>query len=713
MTRILAIILILIAASAASAQPLRVRSGEHAEHTRLVVQIPTGTEWKLVGRRGGARLDVALDKVTFDTAGVFDRLFERRLISIRQPAAGEGLELAFGCECVASAFLHRDSMIVIDIAAGEFIPEPDPTSLLKQAQNDAPLEKTTDLPSSDLALPLLHLSRSGFEAQLISRLLQGADREIVDLDLAGVGLRSARDFGPLLSQHDLNENIAVSSVLDDLRKLAPLDVQQIEVEPKCITSAELGFQSWAGQQSFHIQLAQLRSGLYQEFDKLDETRASRLAQLYAFYGFGAEALQVINLLPDSDAQTERVSAIASIVDDMALPSHNPFRGLQKCDSDVALWAIVTERTLAANAQLDTIEQSFVQLPKHLRRALGPSLSEILVRAGHLEASRRVLRAVERIEKGQPAALSLAKAEIAAAEGFGEKAEALLTEVAVADSADAESPLALAKLIEKRWQDRGGVSQQELDLAAAYAVEYRRSEAGPMLERTDALALSLNQNFNDAFAQLETGPDSREWNRTRNQVFQLLSERADDITFLRHTLTIPDIIQKDLTTETALALARRLVALGFALQARQLANRPQDRTHRTERARLRARAALHEGRPRQALLEIEDDETDAAAALRASAFAQAQEFESVAEYLSQAERSGEALRYAWLAGVDQPSSPTNGKIGNFIETSRLLSQTVSRDADRPLADAAGLLEESSKARALIEDMLDSLENGSRE
>ncbi len=706
-----ALSLVLLAwGTSASAQALTVRSGEHEGYTRLVVQVPSGTGWMLDPVENGARLSIGIDNATFNTASVFDRLSGNRLQSLQQAGPGAALEMTFGCDCVATAFLHRQTMVVIDIAPDQGTPASDPVepeALPRTASIPAQKPLPTDIPATELALPLLQLNQRNFEEQLASRILQSADREVVDLELAGVGSRESSSFGPLRSSEKLVPNLRLSSVLDEVSGLGNLAVPQIDSKPECITDSELGFGTWSGARSFSEDVAELRVGLFQEFDRVDQAYAMDLAKLYTYFGFGVEAHQALSLLSETSVEQRRLAAIASVMDGLPAPTPNPLAGQQRCDGAAALWALLSEGKLQSDAHVKAIERSFGRLPWHLRQHLGPDIAEMFVSAGRLEASRRILRAVERILEDEPADVTFAQAKIADAAGDTDTAETLLTEVISAPDAATDAPLALARLIEKRWSDRGTVSPRDLDLAASYARELRKSELGPMLARAHALAMALSQDFTGALAGFEDVSDSDEWQRTRDQVFQLLAERADDITFLRHVMELKDRRRNALAVETAVSMAERLADLGFSAQAYALANRPQDRERSRDRARLRAKAALMDNRPCQALLEIADDSSDTAQELRAQAMMQTQDFDAVARALQAGGKHEMADRYNWLAGsggADEERSNT------FTDLSRIrtsLIKPVARQPDKPLSDAAMLIQDSTIARAQITEMLETV------
>jgi hypothetical protein len=697
---------LIAAATGAAARDVTVRSGEHDGYTRLVVQVPPDTGWVLKQTKNGALLNVALEDVAFQTGAVFQRLTQNRLAALSQTKPGAPLEMEFGCNCVASAFLFRDTMIVVDIAPGTFLP-PLTSDIPAPALPKAPKGDTTPGPDQSLAtleLPLLNLNASGFEHQLATRLLQGADRGIVDLKTAPVGPRASISNQSLLIPSEVELNVQVTTILEDLNGLLGPDVPQLERRPPCVSSAELALDDWSDERPFAEQTAALRTGLFQEFDTIDKTRALHLAKHYAYSGFGAEAIRALELLGERSLETERIAAIARVLDDGQLNGSNPFTGLQRCESDAAMWAALTEGSLRQDANLIAIEQTFTRLPDHLRRHVGPMLSDILVEGQELEAARRVLRSVDRVETQFSADTTQAKAKVATAEHDAPRAETLLTEVLEAPDATFEAPLALARLIDKRWLERGAVSPQELDLAESYTVELRRSEIGAMMQQTHAVALSLGQEFDAALDVVAELPEDIESTETLNRVVFVLTERADDATFLRRVLSLSHAQTQALTTDAAIVVADRLARLGFAKQAQALAKRPQDRLKRGERARLRAKAALLAHRPHQAMLELADDSTDEADSLRAAALQATGDFAAAGELMRASGHADEANRLFWLADLTEKAELGSGtKFSDVAKTSRGLSAMPVRVPDKPLADAEALLQDSAETRQRIANL----------
>ncbi|WP_170459717.1 hypothetical protein [Ruegeria arenilitoris] len=688
------------------AKDVPVRSGEHDGFTRLVLSVPAGTNWSLAHRKNGARLAVELDDVEFKTGSVFARLSAGRLEAISQADSGAPLELDFGCDCAATAFLYKDTMIVVDIAAQKALPPPslDIPSIVIPEQTSK-RRPQAEAPSIEIVAPLPQLDRDGLQQRLSTRLLQGADRELVDLNVTPPGPRaSAPEALPDIAR-DLPAHIQVSSILDELGKLGEPPLQPLGSLPACISDAELGFDTWSDGRPFAHQVAELRAGLFLEFDRVDGSIALKLAKLLAHWGFGSEAIQVLQLMEDASPEQEWVRAVAQIIDDQPVSEPNKLRGLQRCDGAVAMWAAMADGQLQDDAQQERMEQAYLRLPEHLRRILGPRLAEIFVNSGQLEAARRVLRSVDRVQTLQHPEVTLAQATVAAAEGDADTRDILLNDVIDNPSSDLEAPLALARLVEKKWAEGGAVSRRQIDLISGYAIELRNSELGPVMARGHALALALGSEFSAAFNILDAHRRDETWSDTRNRILHLAAERADDLTFLLYSSTLKPYELESNSTETSLLLAKRFADLGFAKQARDLTDAGSDGTRRRDRAILRARAALLENRPDLALRELAEDPSDVAERLRAQALTDMGNYTAAVEAWRDIGDEDTAARLSWWAGFNlEDVGAKDTVLGQVIDLSSALRAPVQREPDKPISDAEQLLEASADTRQKIAELL---------
>ena len=104
-----------LAASQVMSQALIARSGEHDDFSRLVFEIPAGTQWSLIQQDRLARVKTDLPDVRYDTSQVFQRIPRSRLSNLAQASAGEPLEMELSCDCPVIGFVQSERYLVIDI----------------------------------------------------------------------------------------------------------------------------------------------------------------------------------------------------------------------------------------------------------------------------------------------------------------------------------------------------------------------------------------------------------------------------------------------------------------------------------------------------------------------------------------------------------------------------------------------------------------------
>ena len=113
----LPVLLLLWLVAPAAAQTVAVRSGDHAEFARLVIDLPADRAWAL-GRTGQ---DYALDLgpgLDLDISRVFDRIPRNRLSDIEVDAETGRVLLRLACPCHANAFPFGPDKLVIDVIDG-------------------------------------------------------------------------------------------------------------------------------------------------------------------------------------------------------------------------------------------------------------------------------------------------------------------------------------------------------------------------------------------------------------------------------------------------------------------------------------------------------------------------------------------------------------------------------------------------------------------
>ena len=114
---VLAAVVLAFAVVGARAQTVVVRSGEHSDFSRLVLQFPEPVEWQFGRAHDGYELRLESREVEFDLTRIFRFIPRNRIRDVSSPAPGR-LLVAISCDCTGDAFEIRAGRVVIDIKNG-------------------------------------------------------------------------------------------------------------------------------------------------------------------------------------------------------------------------------------------------------------------------------------------------------------------------------------------------------------------------------------------------------------------------------------------------------------------------------------------------------------------------------------------------------------------------------------------------------------------
>ena len=740
----------LIIVSPAVAQTVTVRSGEHDGFTRLVLQLPDKVEWSLKQDGQLVTLKVNAPDILFDTSSVFDRISRVRLAGLNQTGPGSDLVLKMGCQCSVSDFVERPGFLVIDIKDSKEAPTPQRRVLMlpiNQSSYRLPPAETPvtpppaetvkiSLPPAGRRIPLtakpqalttpkstgqarhtgLNQSVNASEERLLAQISRATDQgllEILHQPEAHATVHQTPESvvseEPTDASH--SASLTATTVIDrDLAAIAQ-ELHSGDMVETCLEPELIALHEWGGIQAFDVEIGQWRSQIFEEFDQVNVANTLGLARAYLHFGFGAEALQVLAMMPDPPAPNAILAALAHLIDRGKLPDDNPFVGQQGCNSDASMWAVIAAETLPDNVNTEAVQRAIARLPEHLRLHLGPQVSEKFSQAGDSQMAVSILRSITRsgIESGS--GIELAKAAVAQLYGDTESANRELTNSVAAGSE--HSPRALAKLVAAQLEARKTIAPDLPDLAAAYAMEYRNGEIGPEMRQTYAIALALAGRFSESFEALADLTE-RDGKIARTEALQplitLLSERANDLTFLQFSLVMATEQGPLLPENLRNNVARRLLDLGFAAQAADWLTGQDDRHTSQERRLLRAEVSLGQKLPHRAMIELLGLNGAEAASLRASAMMQNRDYQKAGQMLIMADDIDAATRGFWLA-EDWEAVPqhTGEGYGQVVDTTLKLKQTASEETELPpLARARDLMQDSSSARADIAHLLQLVE-----
>lgn len=754
-------VLLMVFAGPVWSKTVQVRSGDHEGFTRLVLRIPPQVKWSL--ERGSERVAIRLDleNVTYDFSSVFRRIPRERLLDLQQAKPGEPLEMQLGCACRTRAFVQNSVLLVVDI----FDDETDPDAPItfppiawpeifdsrpyrfhdlggtKQPKRDSiwQLTKSTDarairesegtLPRSpalniaDYPLRNTQVSEQRLLAEFERAAAIGLLRNIPTLkETAGETVDSENDpknvSAPNTDQSQARSDLAANMAFESndiggSERLTDL-MSAFAIDRQCIETSRLALSDWSDGSSFGSQISDLRANLYQEFDRINIPSVVQLAQLYLFFGFGAEAFRVAEMLPPTHSEKPILEAMAQILDHGSLRGGSPFSGMEDCETEAAFWAFYAnpQNMFSEFVNSKSVIKTYLRLPTYLQNYLAAQLSERFIEMGDLANAEYVLRAIQRLQEDKTTPVTMAEAALASERGNGPEVTELLESVIAAGAP--ESAMALVQLVDIETHQRGTVSPEIPDLIAAYAYELADSENGSSLRRAQALALALTGRFDEAFQtndSIEVIDGEIKAGAVRADLLSLLAERADDATFVRLGLWRTEGREASVPAAVGLEVAERLLSLGFSRSAEALLSVPSSTTDQAKIRVLKSKVALDLGQPNSALTELAGMEDAEAAGLRARALWKVGDYAGAARTFQRSDEPSQADRAFWHAGiwdsVDYESKRGYGEAANIgLELRRLWG---SKTEDTPLASARTLLVRSENARTGVERLLTIIAN----
>lgn len=684
MRRWLVVLLIAISPLAAKAQQVTVRSGDHEDFTRLVFNLPSRVEWSIEPETNGVLVRFGTRGLSFETGTVFERIQRDRLADIEADSDTQSVTLRFACNCEAKGFWFRRSMLVIDVAPKD---DREPDKPLKEQGTRDQLALQLPMRGTSPARDLVHeaigfnASEGDAEAHLASPLMRGAD-------LVESRDRLLREFSRATSQGLLSpkrsqprridrDNEVDNSASTETEPIAPepgvpdptsnlninaqtsidrdfLDALEVDADAglsnRCLDGKLLDVASWGTEQPFWEQIGPLRAQMTIEFDRIDERAVRQLAEVYLFFGFGAEAREIAALLPQGQLKTRIYKALAEIMNAGSAEGSILANQLD-CDAPGAMWSALSHPELPAHARLDkdAILRAFSALPPHLRKHLGPILSARLLAAGHTRQSAAIVRILDRNDATMTPEATMVAADLQAENGEPEAAEENLGTVVEANGE--VSPEALAKQIDSRIARGGQVSPDLAQLASAYAYEHAGTELGNKLARSHVLALGASGAFDDAFSELDRleADAISPLDDIRADLTDRLASHGAPVDILRHVLSGKTAQPDTLSQESALSLATHLLEAGFYEHSQDMLVQTFHGRNAREARLIRAKTALKLEQPRLAEVELLGLDGVDVNVLRAQARSMVGEHRQAYELFKSAGMQEEASREAWLAG----------------------------------------------------------------
>ncbi len=737
---------IVIFAAGAQAQELAVRSGNHPTFARLTLPLDARQTWTAERSEDGISVTLSNHTGGFDSSEIFERIPQDRIADIKTDR--DTLSIRLACACQATAF-RSANLLVIDVAdpgvplMGPLIVSEEKEFRKRPAVRVAlRRNKGIVLPWIGSTMPVLQddpvsaasstrVRVDGGEANAVldrSLLLQQVQKSLSSevAAAASMGLLDSSYAAPQMPAVEKGEtaelapiepvplsetinipqhNMRITSSTDKPTGARNADKYVVGSGITCPDMSFVPVETWGDDSGFAAQIGPARDALVNARDQLDQGAAIRLTQLYIYFGFGAEALEVLQLESALAEQNAHLAAIATILERGAVTGPNPLADYTECSTDITLWASLSFKKLPSGLVIDTKAalRALNKLPKHLRQIVAPPLSERFLQYRDPQSAAAALRSVERLPDQMTPDSIMAQAAIAIDAGTSAHEE--LEDVIQTNSE--KSPEALIRLVESKLSRDEPLSYETATLVEAYAQELRGTEMGNLLRKTQVIALSQSAHFDEAFNALDAllpliSPQNSQ--NLRQTIVEQLVKKANEISFLEHYFRQDGGTITALPKMVKLALASRLMDLGFAAQVQTLLAGVPDRPRDTERQIVAAKAALALQQPFQAQAALVGIDAPEAAMLMAQAKEMSGAYREAAEIFEELDAGERAAEAAWLSNdwkdLTRPETPGLGPVALHASA----GGHVPNPTAGPLGRADSALEESRALRESLQDLL---------
>lgn len=425
----------------------------------------------------------------------------------------------------------------------------------------------------------------------------------------------------------------------------------------CLSPALFDVSNWGEEVGNGADIGAYRSHLVTERDVADSAGVTALVRNYVYITFGAEAKALIRSYPDLVDRADVLFAMAEIMDDGWSTEAADLVGQMSCDGATALWATLAQPELRPGAAVnrDAVAMAFGALPAHLRRHLGPRLSDLFLASGDQETAEIIRAAIDRArdpENMRPTSeYGLLTAQFELEAGEVEQATVTLDEVVAAG--DAQLPEALLQRVEATLGAGGAVPEDVVVLLDGLAFQFRGTDTARRMVDAGIRARASAGAFDAALEQLDQAiaaglfrPERSA--ELRDGLHERLTRDADDTAFLRLSLLrLAEI--SGLSALPRRAAAQRFLDLGLPQAARAALGDSSAMPEPVDRQVL-ARAALLENRPAVAIGYLAGLEDAPALSLRAEALEMARDHPGALRAYEATGDRDKMVQMAWRGGL---------------------------------------------------------------
>jgi len=739
------ILVTMLCGSPLTAETVRVRSGEHADFSRLVFLFAKPTGWHLDRLGDGYALRLDRKNIRFDLSQVYRFIPHDRFGDIIIDPDNVGVKLVMTCKCHAEAFEITPGKIVIDIKNGpdKRVVDQTDTGSAHDPQPAPPVSdkvswplvtiigsfagKSHDSIGTAIAVgvnsapkevaPADIAHNTEFQRLLLKELSRAAGQGLVQpaVTLPDLHVPKPEQTPPVLTAPKLarepalpsgSPGVNITTSVDRARNSAIPPIVTNQGNP-CMSPGHFDFTNRDIKISADNRIANARTGLIGEFDKVDPDALRNLVTTYLFLGFGAEARAAMTAFQSPLDNVALYLDLANIMDGKDLGKDSMLDNQLGCDSPVALWSALAHPKIPRGADVNraAVLRTFSALPIHLRRHLGPDLAGRFLAIGDRETAALINNAITRSAGDHGSGAALIEARLKLANGDRPAAEAALERIVAQD--DPVSVDALLVLMESRIDNGQAPAPNDVASADALAFEYANLKLGARLARVSILGSAYNGEFDTAFQKLGRDKNAPKA-ALRSELVSILAKTGSDSAFLHHGFLLLSTLPETSISQTAAwAMARRMDALGFSMQAGVFLP-PRGSPESEERSLLRARILLANGDPAGALRFLAGLKGPQAEHLRGDANVRLGNTQAAIAQYQNADDTDRLAGLAWQSGdwqdVAKFGTPAQQEFARERLQTSASDQPVALKIMPSLTGARALLVQSAANRDIVQNLL---------
>lgn len=713
MRSLISIALLLVSCLPAWAESVLVRSGEHETFTRLVFYLPEATDYTIDTRNREVEI-IPSRPMTFDVSTVFDRIRKQDITAVDNVDGRGSVIVTLNCECRTRTDRLLGGALVLDVFRPEKTAPGGPATqpIIPVTANDQVPRPPRDYPHLQNMLSELNFPNGASTEDMRASVPQQIADQFDDIlpDIARLSSEGILTLEPRAKQPDMGASESSGETSAEATTQSEDTLAADPVALVCKPNSAFDISSWSGEAPFYRTLGGYRLAVFDETDHLDMAEAVGMAKFYISYGFGAEALSILDML-DSGNGLDVFRAMAIIVDGRPFDRAPVFSDAETCSQAEIMWAVLatTDHTVAKRADKPTLFAALNALPAPVNSLLGEQLANKLLAAQELDAANAVLRILDRIEDKPTTGRKLIEGKMALKTGERDQGQEVLEEI-VPDDGES-SALALIELVLSASDTGSPVASDTAETLATYRFQFRDTDREQDLTRAEAIARASIGDFVSAFDLLDQSSDDMAGQAISgrdafNRMTRYLVDEADDESFLKIAFNILSEQGANLLPDLQLQVADRLLSLGFSDIIGAFLPDGSRAAATLDGQVILARASLRSGSreiDEAALNNLDNRDIDMELARHMSDQGQ---YARASTYFERAGAMEEKQRQLWLAGDWDQLSESEDEV---LRQSAILMTEPETELDMTsdgfLTRSRELLTNSTDSRAFIETMLE--------